>query len=134
MTPPTAQDFEQANAALARFLVAERQSHAKTREQLDDLTKFVGTLFDADRDNLLANASVTLREDNGTQRTLSEVVEQREQARRIAAHLEAENARLIQTVEDVKLYAKELLGNWGADGYANDILAILHGERKAVEE
>lgn len=134
MTPPTAQDFEQANAALAKFLVAERQSHAKTREQVEDLTKFIASLFDADRDNLLSNASVTLREDNGQQRTLAEITEQRNKYRDIIAHLEAENARLIQTLEDVKLYAKELLGNWGADGYANDLLAIIHGERKQADE
>lgn len=60
-----------------------------------------------------------------------QIREQRDQARNIAAHLEAENARLTQTLQDVKIYANELVSAWGAQNYGLDILAILNGERES---
>lgn len=63
--------------------------------------------------------------------TPDELRAQRDKARDIACHLEAENARLLETIQRVKDYANGLLSEWAGTGYGATLLAIVNGEHES---
>lgn len=121
MMPSTAVEpvLQEAIAALALRL-------ANVIDQRDAACRMLVSAFADDRDTLLANGSFTFLEADGSKVTLDELVEQREHARAIAAHLEAECAA--NDVENVALKAtiarvRALSAHWHAVGKADGVSA-----------